>query len=163
MSGMKFNGEPLYKYCARTGKKVNTIYKRIRSGMSVEEACTKEVRTFTPYEHKHKKFDIDGMSAAEFSRSIGKSSCYLSTLWRQQTRLNKSFRRPDLTIQQLAEEIKSGKRYKPDTGDYFISTYCRNKGYNYSALYTRWCNRTDDTLSFREFVKQWEKDNGKTS
>ena len=160
---MKFNGEPIYKYCARTGMKPTTVYKRIRSGMSIEEACTKEVRPFTPYEHKHNSCDINGMSAAEFSRSIGRCPSYLHQLHRQLTKTNKVCLRPDLTIEQLAEEITKGKRAKPDASHYFMKTYCDSKGYNYRRLYGAYYRNYAESgeMTFKDYVNQWEKDNGK--
>lgn len=159
-----YKGKSIYEYCREHNLKASTIYRRLYAGKTLEEALTKPVQPGHPPHKVHNSRNINGMSAAEFSQSIGKCSSYLYQLHRQLTKTNKVCLRPDLTIEQLAEEITKGERTKPDTSHYFMKTYCDSKGYNYKRLYGAYYRNYAGSgeMTFKDYIEQWEKDNGKT-
>ena len=157
-----YKGKTISAYCKEHNINTSTIYRRIYSGKTLKEAFTEPIRPGHKPKKVHNSLNIFGMSASEFSRSIGKSPYYFYQRYRQLTKTNKICLRPDLTIQQLAKELKEGRVYTPDISDYFIKTYCIKRGYEYEKMYSRYSRLyAGSGMTFKEYIKQWEKDNGK--
>lgn len=151
-------GIPLKKYCREHGLNYPQIYMTWRGLTQTNKVRRKDVtlEQFIEDYLKGVKYDIDNSTYFYKGYCESKGLNYASTYgyWR-------AYKSDEYTFRQYVD-YKAAKKTATDLELMSVKDYCEMKGYDTAKIRNRYSlfKRHGGRLSLKDFVRQWEKDNG---
>ena len=100
------------------------------------------------------EWDLTDIFGTHYCKSKGANYQSLYVYW-------SNFKRDQMTFREYVDH-SIRRRTATTIHDMPMKRYCETKGYNYPRMYSRY-KRSKGFKSFREYMIQWEKDNGYSS